>query len=179
MRICNFVVFVCLIIVGCGPPAPSSGSDGEDSPSNRQQSPARDLVVRDEESIIGFWKVVEASADGDPYPEAIGTIYDFRRDNKLRFVSPENEGIQEYRMDANSRPKTLVTWFFNPENAGSGIYVLSRDALRIRSTLDKQDLRFSDIPHGRWWEHRFVRVAADEAGRAIEALQDKRLENDE
>lgn len=132
-----------------------------------------------EESIIGFWRVVEASADGDPYPEYIGTIYEFREDNTLRFVSAENEGIQEYRINVEKQPKTLATWFFYPETADSGIYTLSQGVLRLRTALDAQDLQFSSNPTGRWWEYEFIRITEEEAAPAIDLLQEKHLAGDE
>ena len=151
------VLALFLPIVGCNPSTPSVT----------------------EESIIGFWSVVEALSDGDPYPEYIGTIYEFRDDNTLRFVSAENEGIQEYRIDVEKRPKTLATWFSDPETADSGIYTLSQEVLMLRTAMDAQDLQFSSNPTGRWWEYKFVRITEEEAARAIGLLQEKRLAGDE
>ena len=178
MRICSISLVICLAVAGCGQSVVDNESGSKEPSVDRQQSPVSDVVLPDEEAIIGFWKVVDGSADGDPYPEAIGKIYEFRRDNKLRFVSRENEGVEEYRIDVQARPKTLVSWFFNPKNASFGIYELNRDALRWRFTLDKQDLQFSEIPQRSWWEYTLIRVTADDAERAIEALQEKRLHNE-
>lgn len=179
MRICCCMFAVYMTIVGCVRSEPPRSLGGGETQADKQHAQPRDPLVRDEESIIGFWKVVEASVDGDPYPEQIGTIYEFRRGNTLRFVSSENEGLQEYRMDAKKRPKTLVMWFFDPEIASCGIYDLSSNALRWRFAREKQELQFSDIPHGTWWEYMFVRITADEAGPAIKAIQDRRLESSE
>lgn len=178
MRRFSFMSVLCLIGLGCGRLEPPGGAVSSRSPAPSQQSDVSEASSSHGDSIIGFWRVVEASADGEGFPEKIGTIYEFRSDNTLRFVSLDNEGIQEYRMDAHARPKILVSWYFDPEIAGSGIYELNRDTLRWRTTLDEQDLRFSEIPQGRWWEFKFVRVTAEAAEAAIESIREERPPTD-
>lgn len=123
------------------------------------ETPAR----HDEKAIVEFWKVIDAFAEGAPSALDIGVIYEFRCDNSLWIVSSENEGLQEYQMDSQAQPPTLVRWFLDPEKSGSGIYQFFRNSLRIRSARDRQDLQFRPITPGRWWEHCFVRITVTEA----------------
>lgn len=154
----------------------SAGSESTlpETASGATETPA----VHDDETIVGFWRGIDALADGDPSANDIGAIYEFRCDNPLWIVSSEYEGLQEYRMDSQTQPPTLVRWFLDPQKSGSGIYQFFRNSLRIRSARDRQDLQFRPVTPGRWWEHRFVRITVTEAEGAIEAIQQQRLASD-
>jgi uncharacterized protein (TIGR03067 family) len=125
----------------------------------------------DRQAIVGYWRVTEATANGEPFPEAAGGIYQFEPGGRLQVTSTAYEAMQDYRLDDGTQPGKLTSYFFNPQNAGAGIYELDGDSLRWRTADNPQELSFSTAPHGAWNEYYLVRITASEARQAIEAIQ--------
>jgi uncharacterized protein (TIGR03067 family) len=169
------VVFTALL-AGCG-----WSEHGQNAPLGNQAplgtQPARQVEVEaaDEEALVGAWRVVEATADGERFPDAVGQVYVFEKGGKLQIYGHDYEAIFEFRMDSYALPKRLVSYLSDPALAGSGIYELTKDDLKWRTSDSEQDLQFSATPSGRWNEKRMVRLPEKEAEAAIKRLKDERL----
>lgn len=144
--------FLAAVAVGCRGPAPQD----------------------DARAIIGWWRVVESVADGEPDTENVGVLHHFKESNRMDFYSGENLGHQEYRIVPDGHPKELVASFGDPSTSGAGIYELNGDTLRWRTSLDRQPLNFVDRPTGSWWDLKLTRLNQAQADAALQELKEAR-----
>lgn len=178
----GLLVTIAFLLVGCetgehaSPPAGANGDDHAASPAPQRPSAEGSEVKQAAESLHGYWKVTRATANGEPWREGVGQIHVFKQDGKVWTVGHDFESNEEYRCDARQDPPTLVTYFFNPDLAGSGICELRGDTLRWRISDDEQPLSFSDDPRGSWNEYEMTRITPEQAEPLIAALQDERLQ---
>jgi uncharacterized protein (TIGR03067 family) len=141
-------------------------------PANQE---SRSRATDDTATILGSWRVVEATANGDRYTEGVGTIYTFEANSKVHIVGHDYEAYFDYLVDPSFKPKRLMTFLGKPR--GEGIYTLDGDSLRFRECREPQRLSFDakEAPHGRWNEYLMIRITPSEAQEAIEQLKDERL----
>lgn len=158
----GLLILTALTVCGCG---------AANAPQDKGAGAGSIGETGDGQTIVGYWRVTEATANGDPHPEALGGIYQFEPGGKLEVTSPAYEAMQDYRLDDGAQPRKLTSYFFNPQNAGAGIYELDGDSLRWRTADNAQELSFTAAPQGPWNEYRLVRITASEAKQAIEKIQ--------
>jgi hypothetical protein len=127
-------------------------------------------------ALKGAWKVTKATSDGKPDEDPIGSVYRFDADKTLEVFQPTYEARLVFRVDLLAQdPPTLVSYFFTPKFAGSGICRLKGDTLRWRTSDKEQRLSFTTDPKGKWNEYHLRRLTDAEMKSAIERLARERL----
>jgi uncharacterized protein (TIGR03067 family) len=90
-------------------------------------------VVKDEEAIIGTWKVEKfdtGTKDGPPAEVVEKLRFIFKKDGKMTTVQPDgSEKEMEYKLDPTAKPKALDSK--KADSPVKGIYELDGDTLKI------------------------------------------------
>jgi uncharacterized protein (TIGR03067 family) len=92
----------------------------------------QDANKKDEEKIVGAWKIVSMEREGEKAPEArykdITVV--FNADRRITVEEPGKQQELKFKLNASKNPKEIDS--VGPDNqVHKGIYVLDRDDLKV------------------------------------------------
>ena len=111
-----------------------------------RKAPAKDeKKVKDEEAILGTWKVEKVdtgTTNGPKAEEFEKKRYIFQKGGRVTAISPSGEvGAGEYKLDPSASPKTLDLIQTDPKDGTLCLYELDGDTLNLCYTFGDESSR--------------------------------------